>query len=130
MLAAPMHRHSREDEYSFVLAGTLGVIEEGIEVTAGPGDLVAKPLGRWHTFWNAGEDELRFLEIIVPGGSNHCSVDLPSLAASTPRKPFPPSRPSTAPRWTSMQPCRWSSATVWCSSGGTALNTSPALPER
>lgn len=68
MLAAPMHRHSREDEYTFVLAGTLGVIEEGIEITATPGDMVAKPRGRWHTFWNAGDDELRVLEIIVPGG--------------------------------------------------------------
>ncbi|WP_258802358.1 cupin domain-containing protein [Pseudarthrobacter sp. NS4] len=68
MLAAPIHRHSREDEYTFVLAGTLGVIEEGIEITATPGDLVAKPRGRWHTFWNAGEGELRVLEIIVPGG--------------------------------------------------------------
>jgi quercetin dioxygenase-like cupin family protein len=67
-LAAPMHRHSREDEYSFVLAGTLGVIEEGIEITATAGDLVSKPRGRWHTFWNAGDDELRVLEIIVPGG--------------------------------------------------------------
>ncbi len=36
-LAAPLHRHSREDEYTFVLAGTLGVIEEGIEITASPG---------------------------------------------------------------------------------------------
>lgn len=68
MLAAPMHRHSREDEYTFVLTGTLGVIEEGIEITATPGDLVAKPRGRWHTFWNAGDCELRVLEIIVPGG--------------------------------------------------------------
>jgi quercetin dioxygenase-like cupin family protein len=67
-LAAPVHRHSREDEYSFVVAGTLGVIEEGNEVTASPGDLVVKPRGRWHTFWNAGDDELRVLEIIVPGG--------------------------------------------------------------
>lgn len=67
-LAAPIHRHSREDEYTFVLAGTLGVIEEGIEITASPGDLVAKLRGRWHTFWNAGDDELRVLEIIVPGG--------------------------------------------------------------
>lgn len=93
MLAAPMHRHSREDEYSFVLAGTLGVIEEGIEVTAGPGDLVAKSRGRWHTFWNAGEDELRVLEIIVPGGiealfrrlaepgGEYSPVTLPALAA-------------------------------------------------
>ncbi len=67
-LAAPLHRHSREDEYTFVLAGTLGVVEEGIEITASPGDLVTKLRGRWHTFWNAGDDELRVLEIIVPAG--------------------------------------------------------------
>lgn len=68
VLAAPIHRHSREDEYSFVLAGTLGVFEEGIEVQATAGDLVTKVRGRWHTFWNAGEDELRVLELLVPGG--------------------------------------------------------------
>lgn len=68
VLAAPMHVHSREDEYSFVLAGTLGVIEDGVEVTATAGDLVLKPRGRWHSFWNAGGDTLRVLEIIVPGG--------------------------------------------------------------
>ncbi|MBT2500122.1 cupin domain-containing protein [Agromyces sp. ISL-38] len=68
MLAAPLHRHSREDEYSIVLSGTLGVIEDGVEIIATVGDLVAKPRGRWHTFWNAGDDTLRVLEIIVPGG--------------------------------------------------------------
>ena len=68
VLAAPIHRHSREDEYTFVVAGTLGLLEEGIEITASQGDLVVKPRGRWHTFWNAGDDELRVLEIIVPGG--------------------------------------------------------------
>src|SRR6188768_3949438 len=67
-LAAPLHRHSREDEYSFVLAGTLGVLESGVEITASPGDLVFKPRGRWHTFWNAGDEPLRILEIISPGG--------------------------------------------------------------
>lgn len=67
-LAAPLHRHSREDEYSFVLAGTLGVIEDGVEIMASPGDLVFKSRGRWHTFWNAGDQELRLLEIISPGG--------------------------------------------------------------
>lgn len=44
------------------------VIDEGVEVTATVGDVVVKPRGRWHTFWNAGDDELRVLEIIVPGG--------------------------------------------------------------
>jgi len=67
-LAAPMHRHSREDEYSFVLAGTLGVIQDGVEITASPGDLVLKPRGHWHTLWNAGDEPLRVLEIISPGG--------------------------------------------------------------
>lgn len=68
VLAAPMHRHSREDEYSLVLAGTLGVIDEGTEVRATTGDLVVKHRGRWHTFWNAGDDELHVIEIIAPGG--------------------------------------------------------------
>jgi quercetin dioxygenase-like cupin family protein len=67
-LAAPLHRHSREDEYSLVLAGTLGVFQDGAEITATPGDLVFKPRHRWHTFWNAGDDTLRILEIISPGG--------------------------------------------------------------
>jgi mannose-6-phosphate isomerase-like protein (cupin superfamily) len=67
-LAAPLHRHSREDEYSFVLAGTLGVVQDGVEIVARPGDLVFKPRGRWHTFWSAGADELRILEVISPAG--------------------------------------------------------------
>ena len=67
-LAAPIHRHSREDEYSLVLAGRLGVFEEGDEIVALPGDLVFKPRGRWHTFWNAGDERLRVLELIAPGG--------------------------------------------------------------
>ncbi|HEY1458307.1 MAG TPA: hypothetical protein VGF15_07290, partial [Solirubrobacteraceae bacterium] len=34
----------------------------------GPGHLVHKPRGEWHTFWNAGEDPCRILEIIAPAG--------------------------------------------------------------
>lgn len=68
VLAAPIHRHSREDEYSLVLEGRLGVFQDGDEVVAEPGQLVFKPRGRWHTFWNAGDDQLRVLELIAPGG--------------------------------------------------------------
>ena len=68
VLAAPIHRHSREDEYSFVLEGRLGVFQDGEEVVAGPGELVLKPRGHWHTFWNAGPEPLRVLELITPGG--------------------------------------------------------------
>jgi mannose-6-phosphate isomerase-like protein (cupin superfamily) len=67
-LAAPLHRHSREDEYSVVLEGRLGVFQDGEEVVATPGDIVFKPRGHWHTFWNAGDGQLRILELIAPGG--------------------------------------------------------------
>src|SRR5262245_30126857 len=67
-LAAPLHRHNREDEYSFVLEGRMGALLGDDVVEAGPGDLVYKPRGQWHTFWNAGADECRILEIIAPSG--------------------------------------------------------------
>jgi mannose-6-phosphate isomerase-like protein (cupin superfamily) len=67
-LAAPLHRHNREDEYSYVLEGRMGALlgEEVLE--ADPGDLVFKPRNQWHTFWNAGEEPARILEIISPAG--------------------------------------------------------------
>ena len=67
-LAAPLHRHNREDEYSFVLEGRMGALLGDDVVEAGPGDLVYKPRGQWHTFWNAGDTETRILEIIAPAG--------------------------------------------------------------
>jgi mannose-6-phosphate isomerase-like protein (cupin superfamily) len=67
-LAAPLHRHNREDEYSFVLEGRMGALLGDHVVEAGPGDLVYKPRRQWHTFWNAGDDECRILEIIAPAG--------------------------------------------------------------
>lgn len=68
VLAAPVHRHQREDEYSYVLEGHLGASFDGVEVYATAGDFVRKPRGEWHTFWNAGDGPLRILEIITPGG--------------------------------------------------------------
>jgi quercetin dioxygenase-like cupin family protein len=67
-LGAPLHRHSREDEYSYVLEGVVGALM-GDEVVIGhTGDLIFKPRGQWHTFWNAGDEPARILEIISPGG--------------------------------------------------------------
>ncbi len=66
-LAAPPHRHTREDEFSIVLEGELTVWEEGIVSVHGPGSFVEKRRGRLHTFWNAGPGPLRFHEIIAPG---------------------------------------------------------------
>lgn len=63
-----MHKHTKEDEFSFVLEGSVGARFGDEEVVAGPGHLVFKPRDEWHTFWNAGDAPARLLEIISPGG--------------------------------------------------------------
>ncbi len=67
-LAAPLHRHHREDEYSYVVEGRMGALLGDKVLEAGPGDLVFKPRGEWHTFWNATDQPCRILEIISPAG--------------------------------------------------------------
>lgn len=67
-LAAPLHRHHREDEYSFVLQGRLGALLGEQVVEAGPGVWVFKPRGQWHTFWNAGDEPCTIIEVISPAG--------------------------------------------------------------
>ena len=67
-LAAPMHRHHREDEYTYVLTGTIGAVLDGREVVAEAGDLLFKPRMQWHTFWNAGDEPATVLELISPAG--------------------------------------------------------------
>jgi len=78
-LAAPLHRHSREDEYSFVLEGRVGAHFDGDEVFGNPGDLIIKPRGEWHTFWNAGDAPARILEIIAPGGFEQAFREMHAL---------------------------------------------------
>ncbi len=67
-LIAPLHRHTREDEFSLVLEGRMGAVSDGEQVQAGAGDLIWKPRNAWHTFWNAGDSPVRILEVITPGG--------------------------------------------------------------
>jgi mannose-6-phosphate isomerase-like protein (cupin superfamily) len=79
-LAAPMHRHHDEDEYSYVLTGRIGAVIEGREVEAGPGDLLFKPRGQWHTFWNAGDEPASCLELISPAGLEELFRSFATLA--------------------------------------------------
>jgi len=78
-LAAPVHRHTHEDEYSYVLEGRMGALLGDDVVEAGPGDLVFKPRGQWHTFWNAGDEPCRILEIISPAGFEKFFQELSDL---------------------------------------------------
>lgn len=86
-LAAPLHRHTREDEYSYVLEGRMGALLGDDVLEAGAGELVLKPRGEWHTFWNAADTPCRILEIISPAGFERFFeelVDLGGVAQAPP----------------------------------------------
>jgi quercetin dioxygenase-like cupin family protein len=86
-LAAPLHRHTREDEYSYVLEGRMGALLGDDVLVATQGDLVFKPRNQWHTFWNAGDAPARILEIISPAGFERFFaelVDLGGVAGASP----------------------------------------------
>jgi len=81
-LAAPLHRHNREDEYTFVLEGRVGALLGDDVLVAEPGDLVFKPRREWHTFWNAGDGPARILEIIAPAGFEDFFRELDALGGA------------------------------------------------
>jgi hypothetical protein len=71
-----MHKHTYEDEVSYVLEGDLSVIQNGEVQTAGPGQYIVKPRGIFHTFWNAGDKRIRFIEVITPGNFEYYFAEM------------------------------------------------------
>lgn len=84
-LGAPLHTHRNEDEYSYVLQGRIGVQFGDAVVEAGPGDLVFKPRGQAHAFWNARDEPARLLELISPAGFENYFRELAPLLAAADR---------------------------------------------
>src|SRR5437867_9028781 len=64
----PPHVHTREDEFSYVIEGEIGVRVGDQEAQAPQGSYIFKPRGVPHTFWNAGTQLARIIEIISPPG--------------------------------------------------------------
>lgn len=87
-LGAPLHTHANEDEYSYVVEGRVGVQLGDEAIEAGPGELVFKPRGVPHAFWNAGDEPARLLELISPAGFENYFRELaPALAETGPGSP-------------------------------------------
>ncbi len=80
------HVHMHEDEYSYVLEGTIGARVGDREIIAGQGSYVIKPRGLMHTFWNPGPGPARLLEVIAPAGFETYFVEL-AEAADPGRRP-------------------------------------------
>jgi mannose-6-phosphate isomerase-like protein (cupin superfamily) len=86
-LAAPIHRHTREDEYSYVVEGRVGALLGDEVVFGAPGDLIFKPRNQWHTFWNGGDEPARLIEIISPAGFEQFFAELVELGGVTQADP-------------------------------------------
>jgi quercetin dioxygenase-like cupin family protein len=63
---AAAHVHPYQTERFEVLEGLLGLRLDNTELLAKPGDIALVPPGTPHRFWNAGEEEARFLCEVRP----------------------------------------------------------------
>jgi quercetin dioxygenase-like cupin family protein len=62
------HSHAREDEFSLVLNGAVGVRIGDQVLTAEQGSWLVKPRGTPHAMWNAASEPATVIEIVAPGG--------------------------------------------------------------
>lgn len=90
-LAAPMHRHHKEDEYTFVVKGRIGAILGEEEIFGEPGDLIFKSRNQWHTFlerWGRARfrsrvDFPRRVGAVLSGTRDHDGATEPGVARRT-----------------------------------------------
>ena len=67
-VAAPLHRHGREDEISYVIEGTFRIWRGDEVLDIGPGGIAFLPRHQVHSFKNIGTAPGRLLTIILPAG--------------------------------------------------------------
>lgn len=63
------HMHTREDEYSLILSGSVGARlgDEMVEEIPA-GSWLVKPRSVPHAMWNVTGEPVRILEVVLPGG--------------------------------------------------------------
>jgi quercetin dioxygenase-like cupin family protein len=66
--AAPLHRHSREDEICYVAEGMFRIWRGDEVLDVNPGSIALLPRHQIHTFKNIGVETGRLLTIILPAG--------------------------------------------------------------
>jgi mannose-6-phosphate isomerase-like protein (cupin superfamily) len=66
--AAPLHRHSREDEICYVIEGNFRIWRGDDVVEVGQGGIAFLPRNQVHTFKNIGAGPGRLLTVILPAG--------------------------------------------------------------
>lgn len=82
---SPPHTHTLEDEYFYVVSGTLDILADGEVQRLQPGDFAALNRGHTHMFWN-GSDLPSRLIMMTTGASfeQFMTSASPRLAAAQP----------------------------------------------
>ncbi len=73
------HTHQREDEYSWILSGRIGMLLGQEEFVATQGTFVAKPRGVPHAAWNEGPEPASFLEVVAPAGFENFFLEVAEM---------------------------------------------------
>ncbi len=80
MSGPPRHVHTREDEWFYVLEGTLVFELDGERQTVGPDGSVWLKRGVVHAYQNFTDRDARLLIVTTPGGFNDFFVELSAAA--------------------------------------------------
>jgi quercetin dioxygenase-like cupin family protein len=75
----PLHRHSREDEWFYVLDGELTCEVDGQRFIAGAGASAFAPRGTAHTYQNFNDEAAHLLVMVTPAGVDQFFEDVTAL---------------------------------------------------
>ncbi len=81
-VGSPYHTHHGEDQYSYVLEGSVNVLIGDDVVEVPTGGFILKPRGIAHAFWNPGPEPAAVLELVAPGGFEQYFLELADLFES------------------------------------------------
>lgn len=79
-MGPPLHRHQRDDEFFFVIDGTVKFSVDGREFVAAAGGFAFAPRGSVHTFRNVGATPSRMLVACTPAGLERAFREADQLA--------------------------------------------------
>jgi quercetin dioxygenase-like cupin family protein len=79
MSGPPLHRHSREDEWFYVLEGEITAEIDGRRSVLNQGGSAFTPIGTVHAFQNFAATTAHMLVMVTPGGFNRFFEELSSL---------------------------------------------------
>ena len=83
----PLHRHSREDEWFYILEGELDFEVDGKILHAGKGCSVFAPRGTAHQFMNSGTTPALMLSVVQPSGLENFFNELAAATAGMKGEP-------------------------------------------